>query len=104
MTQKPITFEQFKAAIDAIIAHEAEIDAFTKAISPAFDDQFIFCTLGQKSTRALIDVLQQVLDAGEWIEWFIYECDAGKKPMGYTVDGKEYMMDSVEKLWEVICA
>ena len=103
--QKQLTFEQFKQAIDVIIAHNAEIDAFTTAIASAFEDSFLICTLGQKSIKGLIDVLQQVLDCYDWVEYFIYECDYGKSPGTVTlIDGREIIVDSIERIWDVIHA
>lgn len=97
-----LTYDQFKAAMDSIDIGVKQIDGFEKAIQDAFDDSYLICTLGQHASRALITLLQDILDCGTWIEWFVHECDCGRKPMTYSVDGKDGVMDSLEKLWEVV--
>lgn len=101
--QKPITFKRFKAAIECIGAHREEIKTFTKSVEVAFSGSFLFCTIGEKVVSELISLLQDVVEGDDWIEYFIYECDMGKKPLVVTlVDGLEIPMDSIESLWKVI--
>ena len=41
-------------------------------------------------------------DEQQWLSWFIYDCQFGAKPMAATVDGKEYLVDSIDMLLEVV--
>lgn len=53
----------------------------------------------------LIETTSVVIgDEQKWLSWFIYDCEFGKKPMVATVDGKEYLVDSIDVLLNVIKA
>lgn len=52
---------------------------------------------------AYIELLSKnVGDENEWINYYIFECEFGKKPMEVTVDKKKIKLDSLEKLWKII--
>jgi hypothetical protein len=37
-----------------------------------------------------------------WIEWFIYECNWGKSPMSATIDGKEFVVNSIDVFYSLL--
>lgn len=43
-------------------------------------------------------------DEGEWIQWFVYECDFGRKPMSAFINKVETPCRSAADLWEIIHA
>ena len=51
----------------------------------------------------LVETTSMVIGDGQkWLSWFIYECEFGARPMIATVDGKEYLVDSIDVLLGVI--
>lgn len=43
-------------------------------------------------------------DLGNWLEWFMYDCNFGKEPLTATVNNIEYIVDSIDVFYELICA
>lgn len=43
-------------------------------------------------------------DEHEWLPYYQYHCDFGRNPAKVTVDGREILLDSLEKLEELIRA
>ena len=43
-------------------------------------------------------------DKGEWIQWFVYECDCGRMPKSAFIDKVEMPCRSAADLWEIIHA
>ncbi len=41
-------------------------------------------------------------DSNEFLSWFLWECDCGDKPNECTIDGSNFIVDSVKSLIEVI--
>ncbi|MFA5723156.1 MAG: hypothetical protein WC979_02775 [Candidatus Pacearchaeota archaeon] len=39
-----------------------------------------------------------------WLEWFMYDCQFGETPMEATIDNKEYLADSTDAFYEILCA
>lgn len=50
-------------------------------------------------------VARIVGDEGSWMEYWLYECKAGKQPREvlWPVNGRTLLLDSLEALAEVIC-
>jgi hypothetical protein len=45
---------------------------------------------------------EQIEDEGDWLSWYIYDNDWGKKKMKAVVNEKEIIIDRIEKLWHCI--
>ena len=60
-----------------------------------------------ESVGYIVDMLVETTsivigDEQQWLSWFIYDCEFGEKPMEATVGGKEYLVDSIDVLLEVV--
>jgi oligoendopeptidase F len=59
-----------------------------------------YTSLVQSYTRAIAEI---VGDKAKWLEYYHYDCNLGETPMKVTYkDGKTIMLESVEKLAEII--
>lgn len=66
---------------------------------------YINCDLGEDLFAGFVNLLsKQFDDQHKWIDYFIYECNFGKKPMEVTIDGKSFKLNSVSKLYKILNA
>ena len=55
-------------------------------------------------TKAIEYLSELSNDQGEWIHWFAFECDFGRKHMEAVIDGKNIKCRNSADLWEIIQA
>ena len=74
-----LTKEEFTDAITAIIEQDAEDDKISKALSSICPDSC--CFYGTKhATKGLLNLLKSTMkDSYEWIDYWLYELECGKK-------------------------
>ena len=41
-------------------------------------------------------------DKNDWISYFVFDCSFGKTPMTVYVEGKQFKLNSIERLWGII--
>jgi hypothetical protein len=97
-------FAEFKKYIEPIREYIKETDEANKFISAISSESYAFVTIGSNLLDRYIDLFEKLLgvEEGEWISWYVFECELGKRPMSAYIDGKEYEIDSDEALYELI--
>jgi hypothetical protein len=84
------------------------IDAASKALQVFAPSSFIVVELGQSLlSRHTVMVSERYFQeksktAYEWINWFIYECDMGNKPMEARVNNKPFPVRNFGELYNII--
>lgn len=96
-----VDFKRFKSYIDTI----QECSDWTDKLYENKID------LLQSPIDAIVNALANLLmnemhDDGEWINWYCWEIDFGRTNKDnlnvVTIDSKEYRIDSVKKLWDLL--
>ena len=49
-----------------------------------------------------IDLIKKKYNDTDWIEWWIYECDYGRREMAVIVNDEEIKPKTVEDLWKIM--
>lgn len=80
---------------------EIQLDAF-RFITGGFEGDFAESIYGV--TEAYTDVVSELVgDQGEWLSWYMYECDMGRKPREVTFkNGKTLKVRTLRQLARVI--
>ena len=91
----------FAEYINAIAKFNSELDSINghiSAIAPG-----AVCDIGGHFLDSYIALLSEsVGDDNNWVDWFVWEDDFGKKKLKAGYDGKEKKICNVDKLWELI--
>lgn len=96
-----VTIEHLKTGIAAIKEAHKQMDRWQKTFDERFDGRFV-PTYNNVLENALIDVLKQIYNDTDTLDWWIYEMDFGKKAtQGSMTDesGKNIPMSTVEDLY-----
>ena len=106
MIPKHMTYETFCKYMQPLIDFDAEVKAAAKAIGDTMmvGEHRPWITLGDKLNTAYINLLMEMVgDTGEWINYWMYECDMGQKPMSWTdKDGNDHRIETLTDLWTAI--
>lgn len=98
-----LTKKQFTDAMTAIVEQNAEDDKISKALSSICPDTCFYDT--KYATKALIYLLKSTMkDSYEWIEYWLYELDCGRKykPSSVTHDGKPTKLKTIADLYALL--
>lgn len=93
--------EQFVKIMSAIIErYNTLIRLYDKTVKLIGDcDKLVEAT----NLEPIIDAIAEVVgDNSDWIYWYIFDNDCGKKDYKAFIDGKEFSVETLEDLWEVI--
>ena len=78
-----------------------ELDSLNEHISAIA--QGAVCDIGGHFLDSYIALLSEsVGDDDNWVDWFVWENDFGKKKLKAGYDGKEKKVCNVDQLWELI--
>lgn len=99
-----ITFNEFEKFMKPIENYQKEYDETSKALEVLADDCFVIPRLGARLISDYISLLSlMVNDVDEDIDYFVFECEYGKKPMEITYkDETTFIMNSIKNLYECI--
>lgn len=96
-----ISKNELERKLNEIKEFNAEIDKLNEhlsAIAPG-----AVCDFGGMFLDAHIRLLSEYLgDTDEWISWWTFENDFGKKGMRAGYDGKAIKIDRISRLWDLI--
>ena len=98
-----LTKKEFTDAMTAIIEQNAEDDKISKALSSICPDYCFYCT--KHATKGLLGLLVSTMqDKCEWIEYWLYELDCGRKykPSSVTHDGKPTKLKTIADLYALL--
>ncbi len=104
-----MTKTRFGREIEKIVSIVREFEKSNKRIGFLFGRdakaENVFLTQVYQGVDLAIEYLGELSgDKDDWIEWFIYECDAGRRPMSATINNVEKPCRSAADLWEIIHA
>lgn len=96
-----MTKESFITYMDSIRMFQAESDSLNSnlsAISPG-----AICEVGYKFLDDYIKLLSEAVgDEDDWIEWYVFENNMGKRGMKAGYGGKEKKITTLDQLWGLI--
>jgi hypothetical protein len=96
-------YKDFLKCMNDIKEFRKESDTLNEHLSAICEGSFAYCEVGGKLLDSYISVLEKLVnDNGEWIQYFVYECNFGENPLEVSKDEKVWNLDSVEKLWEIM--
>jgi len=99
-----LEYKDFEHSIERIkkfIEEQHKLGSLARVISPSGTN---VCEFGSEFLEDYIRLLEIIcLDTEtNWISWFIFENDFGKRKYTVIVDGKNYIIDN-EKIFYEIC-
>lgn len=96
-------FKEFNQAIiniQAFLEERNKLTAVIDVISPTSTGVVEF---GGKFLDDYIALLSLAMnDTTKWIEWYIWECDFGTKPLLMTVNNKQRTINSTQRLYDLL--
>jgi hypothetical protein len=98
-----LTKKEFTDAMTAIVEQNAEDDRISKALSSICPDSCFYDT--KHATKGLLNLLKSTMkDAYEWIDYWIYELECGKKYRtgSITQDGKPIKLKTIADLYALL--
>ena len=98
-----LTKKEFTDAMTAIVEQNAEDDRISKALSSICPDSCFYDT--KHATKGMITLLKSTMkDSYEWIEYWLYELDCGKKYRNGSVmfDKKPCKLKTVADLYALL--
>jgi len=100
------TLDEFKLKMKAIEDFNKEHDEVNEGIKLICPGTHAMTEIGCRLLDSYVELLEEVMEDTDsdysWISWFVYDCNMGKDPLEYTIDGIIDEMDSVEKLYKVL--
>ena len=96
-----MTKESFFIYMKSIRYFLAELDNLTKGVASIAPGAI--CEVGYHFLDDYIKLLSEAVgDDSDWIEWYVFEDEMGKKGMKAGYDGKENKITSLDQLWGLI--
>lgn len=87
------------------IAHLEDLEKKGGNLSDALKDiypDFNYFSFGMVES-AYVDLLEQAMeDTSQWIQYYIYEAEYGKRKPEVTMQGKEFVLEDVNTLYEIM--
>lgn len=78
-------------------------DAFKKPLAMLNPDSFNFLALSKCATDYLWFLKELFRDESDWISYFLYDCEQGKRPMEITFkSGKKMKLKTVRQLYYLL--
>ncbi len=97
-----MTFEKFKKYFEYLENFDLDSTHFNKHLSEIAGRGSV-CELGYNLYDGFIELLSEIVDdKNEWIDYYIFECDFGLKPMQVQIGEEKIKLDSIEKLWRIL--
>lgn len=99
-----MTYPEFETALECLRRFEQErqkLEEVIKVISPTSTGVVEFGGQFMEDYIALLSLA--VGDENNcWINWYVFECDFGANPHAAHINGKEIIVDSPQKLYDII--
>ena len=98
-----MTLEQFKDFMSVIEYIDSRITVDSQLFSELLEDSNGVPKSLAYAQDKLVDALSKAMgDSSEWIPWFVYDANFGNVPLTAIIKGEEILIDTVEKLYEVM--
>jgi len=99
-----ISIEQFKLYFEPISKYNEDYERNSKALDMLYPSSYTAPELGSHLLDSYISILSDIMgDTADWISYYVFECNSGKKPMSVTMEDKtEIELDSIEKLYKIM--
>lgn len=96
-----MNYKQFKKAVSIIEDFYKEKETINENMKNLIVDDF-YITVGDRSISTFISLLEDMVnDKGEWLQWFIYENEFGKKCLEMVnKEGTIHKIKTVKDLWK----
>lgn len=95
------TFENFEKNFEPIVKFNEEKARFDEGFS-MLGDEVGFVDIGHGLLESYIDFLEEVFSMDDWVNWYIFENDCGKRMLSAGYNGQEKPIKNIRDLWEVV--
>ena len=101
MSGVTVSKNELERLIKEIKDFDAEIDKLNEHISAIAPGAV--CDFGGRFLDDHIKLLSKYLgDEGDWINWYVFDNNYGKKQLEAGYDGKVLKIDRISRLWDLI--
>ena len=98
-----MNFDNFLKHMKPIEIYISDFDNANKGIQLICPSSYPVIELGSNLLDSYINLLQNMFnDKNSWISHFVYECDLGRKPKKIKIDEESILLDSYEKLYDLL--
>ncbi len=97
-------YEEFEKWFNAILRFQKESEKANKAVQSLCSSSFAVFDVGADLFDNYIELLESCFSTseGEWITYYVYDCDCGRSPKEVQVNDEKILLDSLEKLYKVL--
>ena len=100
---KKVSFTQFESLFTPIIKFLDESDRINDSLETLFPSSFVCSEHGNELLLYYIDLAENYLELdGDWFNWFVFENDMGERELSAFNDEKEYIIKSIEDLYDFL--
>ena len=101
-TNTMLTVREFEKAINSLqefFNEQKKLDAVLKVISPSGTG---ICEFGNHFVDRYIHLLSlAVNDQSDWVSWYVFENDFGRKKLSVKVNGKNHIIEDAKTFYNL---
>lgn len=100
-----MTFKNFEKDMQVILNFIYESELWSKSFKELLPESIIIVSVGQELLGSYIEKLEKKFPrtaSSNWISYYLYECDRGRKPLTVVIDDEEILLDNIEKLYYIM--
>jgi hypothetical protein len=98
-----MNYQEFKRRIEVLVDFYKKQDEAGKTLCRVLCMDGNIMDFGSELATAYTKMLQEAVgDEDDWIGYWLWECDMGKKKMGWSKDGVDYDIKSIRSLYDAI--
>ena len=96
-----MTKKQFTKLMTELVSLKRDEDKLNEAFRK-FEPDFNYICFGRYETLVVNALEIAMDDTSEWISYWLYECDCGRKPMKVTEKGKKLPCKTISDVYNLI--
>lgn len=98
-----MNYKEFNAAIKNLKKFMEEQDKLNKLLRFITSSDYVYSELGNKFIDDYIDLLRKLNnDEDDWISWFVFENDFGKRKRKAIINNKELTISTTRELYKIM--
>lgn len=92
---------QFKKLMSELLSIKKDADNLNIAFRK-LNPEFNYISFGRYETLVVDSLEVAFKDESQWISYYLYECDCGKRPMEVETETKKFKLKTLDQLWWLI--